>query len=143
MAQIHALTPEGRLPSGAVEHVKEIAGRSTGWRDITTLVPNRTAGRLLIKRTELEMVVVFDELALSGSGSVGFDRLPAGLRPQYRARGGWLPSITADAGGSVNISGGGYFNVYGVVPGLAMTARIVADFLPGSAFPSPLPGDPA
>ena len=41
MAQIHALTPEGRLPTAAVTHVKEVIDAVTPyvgpWRDITAL----------------------------------------------------------------------------------------------------------
>ena len=37
MAQIHALTPEGRLPSNAVEHVQELTGDALG------TIPERTA----------------------------------------------------------------------------------------------------
>lgn len=37
MAQIHALTPEGRLPSAAIEHVQELAGDALG------TIPERTA----------------------------------------------------------------------------------------------------
>lgn len=117
--------------------------RDTGWRDITAGVPDRVSGRLLYKRTDLELVVALDELVLSVDGSVAFERLPSGLRPLYRIRGDWFPSLAATPGGSLNISGGGYFNVYGVVAGQAMSARIVGDFRHGSAFPSPIPGDPA
>lgn len=117
--------------------------RDTGWRDVTAWVPDRVSGRLLIRRTEREMIVALDELVLSVDGSVAINRLPSGLRPLYRIRGAWFPSVEATPGGSLNISGGGYFNIYGVVAGQAMSARITGDFAPGAPFPSPIPGDPA
>ena len=144
MAQIHALTPDGRLPSAAIEHVQEIAvPRTTGWRDITAWVQNRVSGRILIRRDENTLVFVLDELVLSVSGSVSVNRFPTGLRPLYRIRGDWFPALAATEGGSVSISGGGYCNIYGVVADQAMSARIVGDFYDGYQFPSPYPGDPA
>lgn len=144
MAQIHALTPEGRLPTAAVQHVQEIAvPRTTGWRDVSEWVPNLASGRFLIRRTGLEMIIAMDELVLSVGGNASFTRFPTGLRPLYRVRGTWFPSSESTPGGSVNISGGGYCNVYNVIAGQAMSARIVADFPPGYAWPSPEPGAPA
>lgn len=143
MAQIHALTPEGRLPTAAVEHVQEIVvPRTTGWRDVTAWVQNRVSGRILLRRDEKVLVFVLDELVLSVSGSVTVNRLPSGLRPLYRVRGDWFPSLIT-GGGSVNISGGGYCHIYDVVADQAMSARIVGDFADGYHFPSPYPGDPA
>lgn len=115
--------------------------RSTGWRDVSLWVPDRVSGRLVVERTEHQMVVILDELALDRDGQVSFARFPSGLRPQFRARGDWFPSTATGPGGSINISGGGYFNVYDVVAGQAMTGRVVGDFLPGRPFPSPVPGD--
>lgn len=115
----------------------------TGWRDITAGVPNHVSGRLLIRRRGNELMVALDQLVLSVSGQVEFGRLPNGLRPLFRIRDAWFPSTGTAAGGHVNISGGGYFNVYDVVADQAMTARMTGDFPDGYAFPSPTPGDPA
>ena len=114
--------------------------RSMDWRDVSLWVPDRVSGRLLVERLEREMTVVLDELTLDRSGQVSFERFPTGLRPLFRARGDWFPSTATGAGGSINISGGGYFNIYDVVAGQAMTGRIVCDFKPGSTFPAPYPG---
>lgn len=117
--------------------------RTTGWRDVTAWVQNRVSGRMLIRRDENALVFVLDELVLSVSGSVSVNRFPNGLRPLYRVRGDLFPSTDIGAGGSINISGGGYCNIHGVVADQAMSARIVGDVPDGYDFPSPYPGDPA
>lgn len=116
--------------------------RDTGWRDITAWVPTRVSGRLLLKRTDLELAVALDELVLSVGGTVSVNRFPSGLRPLFRVRGTWFPSVDTGPGGSVNISGGGYCNVYDVVAGQAMSGLTFAYFDPSYAWPSPEPGDP-
>ena len=100
------------------------------------------SGRLLLKRTDLEMTFVLDELELSEAGTVSVNRFPSGLRPLFRVRGYWYPSTATGAGGSINISGGGYCNIYDVVAGQAMSGRAVGYFAESYAWPSPEPGDP-
>ena len=117
--------------------------RTTGWRDVSDWVPNRTSGRLLVIRNHLEMIVVLDELTVSVSGSFGTTRFPSGLRPSYRTLSSWYRSDGLEGSGVMNLSGGGYFNIYNTVAGQAMSARLVADFLPTAGWPNPLPGDPA
>src|SRR5699024_3417696 len=128
MAQIHALTPEGRLPSAAVEHVREIAVPATsGVRDLTSEVEGHTGGRLLYEGTGDKVVLVFDELVVSGGGNLTFPRLSRGTRPRFRVRCQWFASTSPTSQGTVNISGAGYFNVYGVVAGQAMSLRVEYD----------------
>lgn len=64
MAQIHALTPEGRLPTAAVAHVREIAGvYDTGWRNITNhLINGWTATSVLIRRDSKWGIIRFQDL---------------------------------------------------------------------------------
>ena len=51
--------------------------RTTGWRDITAWVSGHVSGRLLLKRTDLEMTFVLDELELSEAGTVSVNRFPS------------------------------------------------------------------
>ena len=143
MAQIHALTPEGRLPTTAVAHVREIAvPQSTGWRNITSFAPGYVSGRLLIKRTGDTVTVIFDDLVLSVSGNQGFTRLPSGFYPWHRVRETWHIGLADPPVGTLNISTGGYFNVYGVVPNQTMNVRFEYSIVPGGIWPPALPGEP-
>ena len=144
MAQIHALTPEGRLPSAAIEHVEEIAvPRTTGWRNITSFAPDYVSGRLLIKRTGETVTVIFDDLVLSGSGNLSFTRLPSGFYPWHRVRETWQRGLANMPVGTLNITTAAYFNIYGVAPGELMNARFQYEIPPGAIWPPSLPGVPA
>ena len=129
----------------AVAIAKEIKSRhiTTGWRDISAWVPGRVSGRLLFIRNLTDMVIVLDDLTVSTSGTLAVSRLPTGLRPLFKNLGDWYRSDGEVGGGGINISGGGYFNIYNTVAGQPMTGRVVIDFKPTTVFPSPYPGDPA
>ena len=87
MAQIHALTPEGRLPSAAVAHVKEIADTSTGVRRLDASVATdqgwNTGTRVyLLRQGRLVSVTVMDlGRATAGSGYSRILTIPSGYTP--------------------------------------------------------------
>lgn len=137
-----ALDGEVHLPGSTARNAAELEPRVMEWRNITSFAPNVESGKLLIMRAETQMVIVLSELALNDSGTVSINRLPAGLRPMTRYAGAWYGSTSPTVSGSLNISGGGYFNIFGVQAGVPMSARIVCDFKPGYPFPSPYPGEP-
>ena len=101
--------------------------RDTGWRDITSTAPGHVSGRVLFRREGDRVTLAFDELVLSAAGSNSFTRLPSSLWPLYRVRDIWHSGPAAMPVGTLNISGTGYFNVYGIVPGETMGGRFEWD----------------
>ena len=85
MAQIHALTPEGRLPSGAVEHVREIVTGTIWEVDIPLTADWRTDLQSVVKAYRSGNVVTVAAWRLSAiegaTGSVLAYTLPPGYRP--------------------------------------------------------------
>ena len=135
MAQIHALTPEGRLPSAAVAHVGELitaaAPYDGGWRDITalfdaTVVSAVTGVRVRRYADRIEYTV--NSLRLTGTAGtiLAWGSLPVGYRPTWAQYGGLHSTtgvgaldITVNTGGGLVATGGtssatyrGNFTVY-------------------------------
>ena len=112
MAQIHALTPEGRLPSAAVEHVQEIAlPYESGRLDISTLFPTRTEGWITVRRCGPVVAFAGDGLKFSDTGTFTLaGAVPSGFRPD-----GTFSDFAVQASGAgyrVAISTGGNFTIF-------------------------------
>ncbi|WP_087483529.1 hypothetical protein [Brachybacterium massiliense] len=88
MAQIHALTPEGRLPTAAVAHVEEVIDAATPhvgpWRDITARLDSSRVigGRVYIRRSEGFVEYSIAGLATDSNGVIlTWGDLPLEYRP--------------------------------------------------------------
>ena len=99
MAQIHALTPEGRLPSQAQEHVREIVTDTTWEVDIPLTADWATdvGGEVRAYRTGNSVTVSAWRLgAVAGvTGAVAAYSLPPGYRPPPR-----YAAVTNDSRGN-------------------------------------------
>ena len=111
MAQIHALTPEGRLPSQAVAHVQEIVTRAP-WQATIPLAPSwRTDMQSEVKAYRSGNVVTVAAWRLSAiegaTGSVLAYTLPPGWRPvgfvQEYSRDSRGKDVTLNYNGQVTI----------------------------------------
>ena len=113
MAQIHALTPEGRLPTAAVAHVQEIAlPYESGLRDISTLFPTRTEGRITVRRRGPSVAFTGDVLKFSNTGTFTLaGAVPSGFRPDAPFNDFAVQSSGTD-GYRVAISAGGNFTIF-------------------------------
>ena len=138
MAQIHALTPEGRLPSQAVAHVQEIAlPYRSGRRSVTGLI----AGAFTLERVGTTVVLSCSNGRPPATGTVAAINLPAGFRPAVRATG------VAAEGSSARPLIAQSYNPYVVeIRGVA-TANSYVDFTirfeTADPAPTTLPGTPA
>ena len=135
MAQIHALTPEGRLPSAAVTHVGELIATAApydgGWRDITalfdaTVVSAVTGVRVRRYADRIEYTVNSIRLTGTAGTILAWGSLPVGYRPTWSQYGGLQSTtgvgaldITVNTGGGLVATGGtssatyrGNFTVY-------------------------------
>ena len=135
MAQIHALTPEGRLPTAAVTHVGELitaaAPYNGGWRDITalfdaTVVSAVTGVRVRRYADRIEYTVNSIRLTGTAGAFLPWGSLPVGYRPSWSQYGGLQSTtgvgaldITVNTGGGLVATGGtssatyrGNFTVY-------------------------------
>ena len=141
MAQIHALTPEGRLPSGAVAHVKEIAlPYESGLRDISALFPTRIEGRVTVRRRGPVVAFTGDALRFSNTGTFTLaGAVPAGFRPDATLN-DFAVQLSGTDGYRVVITAAGNFIIYGYGGGWV---RFYFTFFTDSAIPTTLPGDPA
>jgi hypothetical protein len=114
----------------------------TGWRDITGLITlDVTSGRLLVRRRGDDLTMVLDYLAIANpptNNNMGLPRLPLGMRPLFRLRGDWYPSVGYAAGGSLAVTALGYANLYYASADTPMSATIRTEA--AGAFPSVLPG---
>lgn len=85
MAQIHALTPEGRLPSAAQEHVREVITGAPWQAAIPLAADWRTDVQTVVKayRSGNVVTVAAWRLAVNSgvTGSVIAYTLPPGYRP--------------------------------------------------------------
>lgn len=117
--------------------------RTTGLLDVTqeiTSASSHTSGRLLLRRTEDEVTIIFDDLVVDRVGTSTLYRLPTGFYPFHVERAAWWrPNMAeAAAGGTVNISTSGYVVGYALQAGKPMTARVVFDCF--QAWPPTYPG---
>ena len=81
MAQIHALTPEGRLPTAAVAHVQELVREATYYSGQRVLpLENGATGAAYIQRTASEVELYIRDLIIPGDGKGTFLTIPAGFR---------------------------------------------------------------
>ena len=145
MAQIHALTPEGRLPTPAVAHVQEIAPTpyESGLRDITSLVATRTAGNLYAQRYGRLVFLMAYGLVCSDQAS-GFIpvTLPDGLRPPRTLIDTAPLHITGNTTGQRTlISAAGPVTFYGVTAGTGI--YLSTTFLTPNSTPATPPGSAA
>lgn len=145
MAQIHALTPEGRLPTAAVAHVKEIAPTpyESGLRDITSLVATRTAGNLYAQRYGRLVFLMAYGLVCSDQAS-GFIpvTLPDGFRPPRTLIDTSPLHISGSTTGQRTlISAAGPVTFYGVTAGTGI--YLSTTFLTPNNPPATLPGSAA
>lgn len=119
---------------------------TTAWRDITSLVPNRTGGSLTIRRDGATVWLNFDELACTDSGSTWQSwaaLLPAGFRPRSMPGFVWTyapiaPRSTTHAAGPMRVNPSGDVLVYNSVS----TQRILGlvSWPTPDAWPATLPG---
>ena len=81
MAQIHALTPEGRLPTAAVAHVQELVQEAT-YRSGQRIVPleNGATGTAYLQRNGAEVELYVRDLVVPGDGRATFLTIPQGFR---------------------------------------------------------------
>lgn len=86
MAQIHALTPEGRLPTAAVEHVQELVGASSGVTsiDIPTTADWQTGVQTEVKAYRSGNVVTVSAWRLAVNSGVTGDVIAYSLPTGYR-----------------------------------------------------------
>jgi len=111
MAQIHALTPEGRLPTAAVEHVREIVTGTIWEVDIPLTADWRTDLQSEVKAHRSGNVVTVAAWRLSAiegaTGSVLAYTLPPGWRPvglvQEYSRDSRGKDVTLNYNGKVTI----------------------------------------
>ena len=141
MAQIHALTPEGRLPTAAVEHVQEIAlPYESGLRDISALFPTRTEGRITVRRRGPSVAFTGDLLRFSNSGTFTLPgAVPSGFRPDSTFN-DFAVQLSGNDGYRVGITTGGNFSIFNYQGGWV---RFYFSFFTDSAIPATLPGVPA
>lgn len=141
MAQIHALTPEGRLPTAAVAHVQEIAlPYESGLRDISAQFPTRTAGRITVRRRGPVVAFTGDALQFSDSGTFTLaGAVPAGFRPDATFN-DFAVQLSGSDGYRVTISTGGNFTIFNYQGGWV---RFYFTFFTDSTIPTALPGVPA
>ena len=114
MAQIHALTPEGRLPTAAVAHVEEIAlPYESGLQDISTAFATRTEGTITVRRRGPVVAFTGDVLKFSNTGTFTLPgAVPAGYRPDNQFN-GFAVNLTGNDGYRVSITTGGNFAIFG------------------------------
>jgi hypothetical protein len=114
----------------------------TGWRDVTSLITlDVTSGRLLVGRRRDDLTLVLDDLAIANppsNNNMPLPRLPVGMRPLFRLRGDWYPSVGYAAGGSLGVTPAGYANLYFASADAPMSATIRAEV--SGAFPAVFPG---
>ena len=141
MAQIHALTPEGRLPSQAVAHVQEIAlPYESGRRDLSSLFPTRTEGKITVRRSGNTVAFVGDVLKFSNEGTFTLSgAVPSGFRPDALFV-GFAVQLSGNDGYRIQITTAGNFSIYSYGGGFV---RFYFTFLTNEPAPATLPGVPA
>ena len=110
MAQIHALTPEGRLPTAAVGHVGELINNANpGWRDITALLQDITSvDGVYVRRTETAVEYAVVGLRVPANGvKLAWGTLPASYIPTAAGTFDLNGSNGSVAKYTVNTGGGG------------------------------------
>ena len=138
MAQIHALTPDGRLPTAAVAHVQEIAAPyRSGRRSVAGLIP----GAFTLERVDTGVTLSCSNGRPPAIGTVAAANLPSGFRPAVRATG------TASEGSTSRPVIAQSYNPYVVeIRGVA-AANSYVDFTirfeTADPIPTTLPGSPA
>ena len=141
MAQIHALTPEGRLPTAAVAHVQELVQEAT-YRSGQRIVPleNGATGTAYLQRNGAEVELYIRDLVVPGDGRGTFLTIPLGFRPTrvplYGLLGRTGPRVMAT------------FDVapaYTISQGTGHTSAMYAllKWATNDAIPTTLPGTPA
>lgn len=136
------------------DHQHASMQQSTGWRDITALVPNRTGGRLYLRREGNIVWLNFDELACTDQTAPGSPTqawqawaalLPAGFRPPQAmaTANGWTyaaiaPRSTEHAAGPMRARYTGDVLVYNATPTNRMLGLV--SWTTPDAWPSTLPG---
>lgn len=64
-----------------------IATRDTGWRNISTLLPDGWAGTVVILRTQNLVSIVGTNIRPAAEGTTGILDVPAGFRPARKSNG--------------------------------------------------------
>lgn len=146
MAQIHALTPEGRLPSQAVAHVQEIVAPGV-FRDIASLFdPNLVTirGRAWARWSPTgQLDYTFSGFEMSGTSGVAmaWGTLPPGYRPPANQVGSLTPLNGSGNGLELTFNLGGGIAVQGAVAGRTYSGNVTI-FTDGTT-PTAHPGTPA
>lgn len=126
----------------AIEIGRNGTPRSTGWRDITSLIPNRTTGALRIMRVGAMVHLEFDELGASEQGNgwqTWTNVIPAGFRPPRT----WTyapiaPRSDAHAKGPMRVNTAGAMLVYDAQAERRMLGLV--SWPTSDPWPSTLPG---
>lgn len=110
MAQIKALTPEGRLPTAAVGHVGELINNANpGWRNITSLLQDITSvDGFYVRRTKTAVEYAIIGLRVPANGiKLAWGSLPASYIPTAAGTFDLNGSNGSVAKYTVNTGGGG------------------------------------
>lgn len=108
------LTPEGRLPTAAVAHVKEIAPApyESGLRNISTLFSTRTEGLITVRRRGPSVAFAGDVLKFSNTGTFTLNgAVPSGFRPDA-AFNAFAVQLSGNDGYRIAISTAGNFTIF-------------------------------
>lgn len=141
MAQIHALTPEGRLPTAAVGHVGELINNANpGWRDITSLLQDITSvDGFYVRRTKTAVEYAIIGLRVPANGvKLAWGSLPASYIPTASGSFDLNGSNGIAAKWTVNTGGGGtvttaYTSAYYWGTGTFPTTAPIPTTHPGAA----------
>ena len=110
----------------------------TGWCALDH--PDLTTGEYLIRRIGDTVIIQLSDGQFDSSGNKAFPRVPSQFRPDLRVRATWIRDLSSDVGGTINISTGGYLNMYSYEEGTA--AHFNTRYETSTPWPTELPGTP-